>query len=228
MNRSVSPARIPRRISAAVPQALRGLRTARALALLLLLLLSACGDGTPVIEPLSPDARVLAFGDSLTHGTGAGDGESYPEVLGTLIDREVVNAGVPGEETTAGRERLPRVLDREQPDLLILCHGGNDILRDRDGDAMRSNLVAMIEMARGRGIDVVLIGVPERSLFLDIAEQYEDVAAELSVPLEDEALAEILGSPELKSDRIHPNAAGYRELAAAVHALLERTGAVQS
>ena len=189
------------------------------------LLVLAC-DAAPRLDRLDADARILAFGDSLTHGTGAPAAAAYPAVLAGLLGREVIAAGVPGEVAAEGRRRLPGVLDRVRPDLLILCHGGNDILRGRDLAAAGRDIEAMVAMARDRGIAVVLIGVPARGLFTDTADLYYGIAERTGVPLEDEALADILGSPELKSDAVHPNAAGYRRLARAVHRLLARSGAV--
>lgn len=190
-----------------------------------LLLLVGCG-GPPELNRLAPDARVLAFGDSLTYGTGSGEGESYPAVLAAMIGREVVNAGVPGEESGAGLARLRGELDRVQPDLLVLCHGGNDILRGRDLDAAAANVAAMVREARSRGIDVVLIGVPERSLFSSTAGFYREVADDAGIPLEDRVIADILRTPSLKADPIHPNGDGYRRMAEAVHDLLVSAGAV--
>lgn len=181
----------------------------------------------PQIAPLAADARVLAFGDSLTHGTGASPAQSYPAVLAGLIDREVVRSGVPGEETREGRERLPWVLDEVEPDLLILIHGGNDILRDRDASAIAANLTAMIEMAQARGVSVVMVGVPERSLFSSVAGFYEAVADARDVPLETGIVRTILRDNDLTSDPIHPNAAGYRRLALAVRDLLAASGAIR-
>lgn len=194
-------------------------------AIALLLLATACGD-TPRLPRLADDARILAFGNSLTQGTGAGPGESYPAVLERLIGREVIESGVPGERAAAGRRRLPRVLERVRPDLLILCHGGNDILRGTEPSAIEAELGAMIDSARRRDVPVVLIGVPARSLFTDTADVYYRVAEREGVPLEDEIIETIIDDPGLRSDAVHPNARGYRRLAAAVRDLLIDAGAL--
>ncbi len=191
---------------------------------LLVLALPACGP--PELPRLAPDARLLAFGDSLTHGVGAAADQSYPAVLADRIGREVVRSGVPGERAAAGRERLPGVLDRVEPDLVVLCHGGNDILDGRDPAAIRGDLEAMVHAIQDRGIPVMLIGVPAQSGLGATAALYYDVAEATGVPLEDEALETIIGDASLKSDPVHPNAAGYRELARAVHRLLIESGAV--
>ncbi|NIW86312.1 MAG: arylesterase [Gammaproteobacteria bacterium] len=196
------------------------------LTLLLLAGLGACGPSAPALPPLADDAVILAFGDSLTHGTGANDGESYPAVLTRLTGREAINAGVPGELSAAGRERLPGLLARHSPDLLILCHGGNDILRARNRQDTAANLRAMIRAARDKSVPVVLIGVPERGLWLESAQLYSQLAEEFALPLEAEVLPRILGDASLKSDSIHPNAQGYRQIAEAIHRLLRDAGAL--
>ncbi len=108
-------------------------------------LLTACSK-TAQLPLLASDATILAFGDSLTAGTGAGDAESYPAVLSSLTGRKVINAGVPGEVSASGVQRLPKLLDRERPALLILCHGGNDMLGHADHQLIADNLRSMIRM----------------------------------------------------------------------------------
>ena len=200
---------------------------ARTLALLLLLALTACGPGEPQVAPLKKNAVVLAFGDSLTYGTGAQPKDSYPAVLERLIGRRVIRSGVPGEISARGLARLPEVLDRYRPDLLILCHGGNDFLRRRPRDATEANIRAMIELARAKNIDVVLIGVPAPGLWIsEGAELFARVAKAYGLPYDAETLAGIVTDRALKSDTVHPNAKGYRKLAEAVAVLLRASGAI--
>lgn len=183
--------------------------------LYLLLLLSACDSGQ-IFHKLRPDSKILAFGDSLTYGTGANPGQSYPAQLEDLIARKVINAGVPGEVSAEGVRRLPALLDQHQPDLLVLCHGGNDLLRKLDRQQLRENLRRMFEAANQRGIPVVMIAVPAPALLPDDAGLYQEIAQELNIPLVEDVLTDLLSDPRYKSDRIHPNAAGYAKLTKAV------------
>lgn len=197
------------------------------LILLSTLVLSSCGPHPVALPRLPPDAVVLAFGDSLTFGTGAGPSDSYPEVLSSLINRRVINAGVPGEVSADGLRRLPTVLDTVQPNLMILCHGGNDMLRHLDTPRMKTNLREMIRQAKQRGIAVVLIGVPKPALiYLESVKIYRELARELDIPLEENILSAIVKNRALKADAVHPNASGYRQLAEAIAALLRRQGAL--
>ncbi|MGD8566645.1 MAG: GDSL-type esterase/lipase family protein [Gammaproteobacteria bacterium] len=192
-----------------------------------LLWVAACSDKVPPLDKLPEDAVVVAFGDSLTYGTGAKDDETYPYYLSQIIQREVINAGNPGELSAEGRQRLPQVLDEHQPDLLILCHGGNDLLRKKSRENLVANLKAMIGQAKQRGIQVMLVGVPEPALFLlESAPFYAKIAHSENIPLEQAALPAIESDDTLKSDPIHPNAAGYRKLAHAIARLLQAAGAV--
>lgn len=193
--------------------------------LAVLLLLAACGK-TPQFEKLPNDAVILAFGDSLTFGTGATPETSYPAVLEQLIGRRVVAAGVPGEITAEGLERLSDVLEEEQPKLLILCHGGNDLLRKTGNAQAEANLRAMIALAKAKGIQVLMVAVPKPGLTLSAPAYYEKIAEEFNLPIETSVLRNILSSSNLKSDQIHPNAAGYRKMAEAIAELLKSAKAI--
>ena len=189
-------------------------------------LLTASCNKTAHLPLLPADATILAFGDSLTAGTGAGETEGYPAVLASLTGRKTVNAGVPGEISADGVKRLPELLEREHPSLLILCHGGNDLLGHLDHQLLAGNLRAMIRIAGERGVPVLLVAVPSPDLSLKPPPLYEELSREFRIPIEAKALRLILGKGSLKSDYIHPNAAGYRMLAEALAAQLKKSGAL--
>ena len=197
----------------------------KALWLALLLVLAGCGN-TPQLSKLPADAVVLAFGDSLTFGTGASSEESYPAQLEKLIGRHVESAGVPGEVSAEGLQRLPDVIEEIKPKLLLLCHGGNDLLRKTGEAQAAANLRSMVLLAKSKGIAVVLIAVPKPGLILSPPDYYEKIAAEFKLPIEADVLRSIISSPDLKSDTVHPNAAGYKKMADAIAALLKQAKAI--
>jgi len=145
------------------------------------LLPGACG-GSVKLDRLGANDVILAFGDSLTFGTGAGPTESYPAVLERNIGHKVVNAGVPGEASAEGLARLPEVLEEVRPKLLILCHGGNDFLRRLDESKASDNVRAMIKLARGKGIAVVLLATPKPGLPPYMPKFYGEIAAGERIP----------------------------------------------
>jgi len=195
------------------------------LAIIAVFILSACQK--PARLPvLAKSDVVVAFGDSITFGTGAESQESYPAVLEQMIGRRVVNEGVPGEVTAEGLSRLPQILDQEKPALLILCHGGNDNLRRLGREQAANNIREMILLARQRGVTVVLIAVPALGLSVSPEPLYREIAKELKISLEEKTLSSILADSSLKSDLIHPNAAGYRRLADAIATLLKKSGSI--
>jgi acyl-CoA thioesterase-1 len=190
-------------------------------------LLCSCTESTPRLPLLAENTVILAFGDSLTYGTGARENQSYPAVLSQLTGRTVINAGIPGEVSAQGLERLPALLDRYRPQLLLLCHGGNDLLRRINTASTRSNIEAMIEAATQRNIPVLLIGVPKPGLlFLDTADFYGEIADKYQLVYENEILPDVESDNALKSDQIHPNADGYQRIAAAIYRLMSKSGAL--
>jgi lysophospholipase L1-like esterase len=193
--------------------------------LFLALLTTAC-EQPPRLPPLPAHAVILAFGDSLTFGTGAADNESYPAQLERMIGRRVVRAGVPGEVTAQALARLPAALDERAPQLLLLCIGGNDFLRRLGTRQAATNVREMVRLAKLRNVDVVLIGAPEPGFTVTAPEFYAEIAQEFRIPYEGGVVSEVLRKADLKSDPIHPNAKGYRIVAERLTELLRRSGAI--
>ncbi len=186
-----------------------------------LILLAFSGEPSPKIAQLHSQSRIIAFGDSITYGTGADESESYPALLSKKLGINVENCGVPGEVTATGLERLPTILEENRPDLVILCHGGNDILRNHDKNKMRDNLEAMINLIKDSGSDIILIGVPQKSLILSSPPLYQELAEKYKIPYNDDLISDIIATRSLKSDYIHPNAKGYKKMADSIHALIQ-------
>jgi lysophospholipase L1-like esterase len=198
----------------------------RRLFLVLVLALAAgCGE-KPKLSRLPGDAVLLAFGDSLTYGTGAAEQESYPAQLEKLIGRRVARAGVPGEVTAQALARLPSALDEHAPRLLLLCIGGNDFLRRLGNAQAEANVREMVKLARSRGVEVLLIGTPEPGLSVTPPAFYAGIARQFALPYEESVIGEVLRDASLKSDPIHPNARGYGVIAERVAGRLRKSGAI--
>jgi acyl-CoA hydrolase len=199
------------------------------LVLALAALASACGR-EPRLPALAEGARVLAFGDSVTYGTGAGEDEDWPALLAVATGWEVVNAGIPGDTAQAGQHRLPGLLDDFAPELVLVEIGGNDFLRRRTEPEVKEDLRQIVRLARASGAQVVLVGVPALSLAgaaigrLSDSPIYAALADEEGVALVPDVIAGVLSQAGLRADRIHPNGQGYRRMADGIHARLREIG----
>ncbi len=183
------------------------------------------GCDSPKLDPLSSNDVVLAFGDSLTVGVGTSEENTYPRVLAELSGVNVISSGVSGETTSEGLARLPEVLEEHTPDLLVLLEGGNDILQNKDHGLAEQNLDRMIQMALDQGIQVVLIGVPEKSLFSKSAPFYAELAEKYDLVFDASLIGNLMRSPSKKSDSVHFNKEGYAEMAKGIYDLLSNNGA---
>jgi len=201
----------------------------KALLLFLLVLISLLvlsKDDTQEIAStaLKKDATILAFGDSLTYGKGA-PSQSYPVQLESLMQVKVINAGLSGEPASKGLRRLPQFLKQYKPELVILCHGGNDLIQQKSKEVLKAHLKQMIQLSKDSGAQVLLVGVPNFKVIRFSTESlYKDVAEEEGVMYEGEVLAQIENDTALKSDRIHPNAKGYGLMAEAFAKVLKDNG----
>lgn len=196
-----------------------------------LAVLAACGK--PSRHATVPvGGTVLALGDSVTYGTGAAPGEDWPTLLAAATGWRVVNAGVPGDTALAAQDRLPALLAKHQPALVIIEIGGNDFLRRRPAAEVKEDIRRLLKAAQASGAQVVLVAVPALSLMAAVAGRpsdaplYAELADEEKVALVPDVFSVVLADAALRADPIHPNAAGYRQLAQGLHQRLKALGFV--
>ncbi len=189
--------------------------------------LTACSKTAPHAA-LPAGSTILALGDSLTAGYAADAEAAYPAVLASLTGWQIINGGVSGNTSAQALARLPALM-RRQPQLVLVSIGGNDFLRKVPEADTRSNIRQIVQQIKAAGVPAVLVAVPyftTGALFGRLSEHpmYEELAAELNVPLLKGAWAEVLGNKKLKSDQIHANAQGYRVFAEKMWAFLKQQG----
>ena len=190
---------------------------------------------TARVSVKGPEQLILAFGDSLYAGYGLKRGESMPAHVEALLRQEgvnakVVNAGVSGDTTSAGRKRLSFALDNlpRKPNLVMLGLGGNDVLRQIPVAETRANMTAMLDELRRRNIPVVLTGMrappnlgPDYVASFD--SMYPELARQYRADLYPFVLAGVLGERGLMlPDGIHPNAKGVDVMATQIAPLVAR------
>ena len=189
--------------------------------------LTACSKTAPHAA-LPAGSTILALGDSLTAGYAADAEAAYPAVLASLTGWQIINGGVSGNTSAQALARLPALM-RRQPQLVLVSIGGNDFLRKVPEADTRSNIRQIVQQIKAAGVPAVLVAVPyftTGALFGRLSEHpmYEELAAELNVPIFKGAWAEVLGDKKLKSDQIHANAQGYRVFAEKMWAFLKQQG----
>lgn len=181
-------------------------------------------------EALSADTKlVMAFGDSLYAGYGVNQDESFPAQLEKALSAKglkvsVHNAGVSGDTTAAGLQRLAFALDGlpRKPDLVILGLGGNDMLRGISPDQTASNMEAMLKELEKRDIEVVLTGmIAAPNLGQDYASRFNPIFTRLSekydAALYPFFLDGVITDPKLMlPDGIHPNPQGIAKVVAGI------------
>lgn len=212
--------------------------------LALALALAGCGDAAddaapaaevaedgapalPAIPVMGPERKIIAFGDSLFAGYGLDPRDSYPEKLENAlrakgINADVINAGVSGDTTAAGLNRIEFTLAAQEvpPALFILELGGNDLLRGLSPEETKANLGKMLTVLQKQKVPVLLMGMrappnvgPEYQARFDA--MYRDLAREYGAALIPFWLEDIYRDPALfQSDRIHPTAEGIERLVA--------------
>ncbi len=201
------------------------------LLLVLAVLLVACSH--PKHAAIPAGATVLVLGDSVSYGTGANPGEDYPALLAARTGWNIINAGVPGDTTADGLERLPALLEEHAPKLVLVELGGNDFLRQVPRQETVANLKSILTQITAKGIPAVLVGVPRPNLLgaavgsLSDDPIFAEIGKETATPVVEEVLSDVLAKNALKADPIHPNAEGYRKVAEGMREALQKLGFVR-
>jgi len=177
----------------------------------------------PIAEPqiVADKPKIIAFGDSLTAGFGLLEKESYPYLLQEKLradgyDLEVINAGVSGDTTLGGLERIDWVLEMENIKILILELGANDLMRGVPPAKVKANLDTMIRKAKAKNVRVLLCGMlAPPTGGSDYSREFTNIFPDLATEHKLEFLPFLLDGVALKkelnqADGIHPNAEGEK------------------
>ena len=185
----------------------------------------------PVSAPEAGIVKIVVLGDSLAAGLGLPLEEAFPAVMERRLREEglavrVQNAGVSGDTTAGGLERLDWLL-RQAPDVVVLELGANDGLRGLPLDRTEANLKAIVQRSKAAGADVLLVGMKvPTNMGPDYSRGFEAlfarVAADTGVPVVPFLLEGVAMVPAInQADGIHPTAEGQERLAANVLPFLE-------
>ncbi len=168
----------------------------------------------PSFAAITGGGTLLVVGDSLSAAYGIPEARSWVALLARrLPDRRVVNASISGETSAGARVRLPELLERTDPDIVVIELGANDGLRGQPIDRLHDNLAAMIRLARAHGAAVLLVGMElppnyGRRYTRDFRAVYRELAREYGVPLVPFLLTGVATEPGLmQADGLHPTAA---------------------
>ena len=156
---------------------------------------------------------ILCFGDSLTSGTGAGDGMDYPSQLSRMVAKPVINAGVPGDTTARALKRLERDVLAKSPDIVLITLGGNDLKNGLAREVAFKNLKKIVESIQKSGARVIIGGLQFPLRDRGFGRGYAELADQTRAILIPNILEGIMGNPKLMSDPIHPNGNGYKIMA---------------
>lgn len=167
-------------------------------------------------------STLLIMGDSLSAGYGLSQGEEWPALLQTKLQQEfpeakynIINASISGETSQGGLKRLNKLLDKHQPQLVVLELGANDGLRGQSLKQMRNNLTQMIELSMQHQAKVLLLGIRIPPNYGERYSQtfhqvYFDLATQHNIVLVPFFLENVAGAEDdkelMQKDALHPTA----------------------
>ena len=191
------------------------LRGAPVAVAVLALLAAGCRRSWTITNANPSGANVIAFGDSLTEGYRVDPGQGWPEQLSAIVGRPILNRGVSGNTTGDALARLERDVLAQDPRVVLVCLGGNDMLRQMPADQQFDNLRTIVRRIQGKGALVVLIGTEGFKILgkVDYGERYQALARETGAVYVPDLMKGVLADRALMVDQIHPNGRGYAKIA---------------
>jgi len=182
---------------------------------------SGCAQEIKNID--SKGHNIICFGDSITAGSGAGEGEDYPSLLAKELSLPVINAGRGGETTFDALRRIQKDVLERDPLLVIVEFGGNDFLQKISTKQTFDNLDRIVAQIHDHGAIVAIAEIRAPIFMNKYKKGFRLIAKKRKAILIPNLFTGILDHPSLKSDSIHPNAAGYEVMAKKIYKAIEPT-----
>ena len=170
-------------------------------------------------KPLNMDntgRTIVAFGDSLTYGTGAELQESFPALLGKMLNMPVINLGVPGDTARAGANRKEQI-SRHNPYMVLIEFGGNDAMRGRPFAETKAAIEEIIDYVQSLGAIAVVVDTGGNFKMSPYTKMMKQLAKDKKAFFVPAIMEGIFYKTHLKADSVHPNAAGYKLIAEKVY-----------
>lgn len=165
----------------------------------------------------SKGKNIICFGDSITFGYGANQGEDYPFALAKMVSIPVINAGIDGDTSSEALKRLQSdILDRD-PLLVIIEFCGNDFLRKIPKEVTANNIREMVEKIQAKGAMAAIVDISAGMFLGEYRAILHNLAKEKGVIFISSILNGIITNPSMKSDFLHPNADGYKLIAQRIY-----------
>jgi len=184
------------------------------------LMVFSSNNQTEIVNRDSTGQTVVAFGDSLVEGVGADDGSNFVDILSKRIGEPIVNEGISGDTTVDGLARVDEVI-KHDPRIVIVLLGGNDAIKNISKEETFANLERIVKSLQDNGSAVILVGV-QSGILRDVnKKEYNKLSSKLGTAYVPNILEDIIGSPDLMSDPIHPNEAGYLIMADRIEPVLQ-------
>jgi lysophospholipase L1-like esterase len=165
----------------------------------------------------SKGKNIVCFGDSITFGYGASPGEDFPSALAKMTKAPVINAGIDGDTSTEGLERIDSDVLKREALLVIIEFGRNDFLRKIPLEVTLNNVRQMTEKIQAKGAMVAIVDISAGMFLKDYRKALSRLAREKQAIFIPAVLSGIITNPSMKSDFLHPNATGYKLVAQRIY-----------